>query len=49
MKVQVLSIQPAIASNTHQVLVSVGTDTHNFFLPEAVAALGLRSKAAFDL
>ncbi|MEG5185135.1 hypothetical protein QUB28_15270 [Microcoleus sp. B4-C3] len=48
MKVQVLSVQPAISPNTREVLLSVGTDTHKFLLPEAVAALGLRSKAVFD-
>ncbi len=35
MKVQILSIQPA-ASNTHEVLLSVGTDTHKFIFTTEV-------------
>ena len=36
MKVQILSIQPAIASNTHEVLLSVGTDIHKFIFTTEV-------------
>ncbi len=36
MKVQFLSIQPAIASNTHEVVLSVGTDTHKFIFTTEV-------------
>ncbi|MEG4205457.1 hypothetical protein QUA20_16170 [Microcoleus sp. Pol7_A1] len=40
MKVQVLSIQPAKQPNTHQVLVSVGTDTHKFIFTTEVNQVG---------
>ncbi|MEG4500694.1 hypothetical protein QUB05_09160 [Microcoleus sp. F10-C6] len=40
MKVQVLSIQPASEPNTHQVWVSVGTDTHKFIFTTEVNQVG---------
>ncbi|WP_373533956.1 hypothetical protein [Microcoleus sp.] len=40
MKVQVLSVHPAIELNTHQVLVSVGTDTHKFIFTTEVNQVG---------
>ena len=40
MKVQVLSIQPARQPNTHQVLVSVDTDTHKFIFTTEVNQVG---------
>ena len=40
MKVQVLSIQSAIAPNTHEVVVSVGTDTQKFIFTTEVNRVG---------
>ncbi len=40
MKVQVLSIQSAIAPNTHEVLLSVGTDTQKFIFTTEVNRVG---------
>ncbi|MEG3922209.1 hypothetical protein QUA07_24280 [Microcoleus sp. T3_A4] len=40
MKVQVLCVQPAIGHNTHEVLVSVGTDTHKFIFTTEVNQVG---------
>ena len=40
MKVQVLSVQPARQPNTHQVLVSVGTDTHKFIFTTEINQVG---------
>ena len=40
MKVQVLSIQSAIALNTHEVLLSVGTDTQKFIFTTEVNRVG---------
>ncbi|MEZ2237523.1 MAG: hypothetical protein ACBR15_21300 [Microcoleus sp.] len=40
MKVQVLSIQSAIAPNTHEVVLSVGTDTQKFIFTTEVNRVG---------
>jgi hypothetical protein len=40
MKVQVLSIQPAIAPNSHEVLLSVGADRHKFIFTTEVNQVG---------
>ncbi len=40
MKVQVLSIQSAIAPNTHEVVLSVGTDTQKFICTTEVNRVG---------
>jgi hypothetical protein len=40
MKVQVLSIKSAIAPNTHEVLLSVGTDTQKFIFTTEVNRVG---------
>ncbi len=40
MKVQVLSIQSAIAPNTHEVVLSVGTDTQKFIFITEVNRVG---------
>jgi hypothetical protein len=40
MKVQVLSIQSAIAPNTHELLLSVGTDTQKFIFTTEVNRVG---------
>ena len=40
MKVQVLSVQPAIALNSHEVVLSVGGDRHKFIFTTEVDRLG---------
>ena len=40
MKVQVLSIQSAIAPNAHEVVLSVGTDTKKFIFTTEVNRVG---------
>jgi hypothetical protein len=40
MKVQVLSVKPAIAPNTHEVVLSVGADTHKFIFTTEVNKVG---------
>jgi hypothetical protein len=40
MKVQVLSVESAIAPNTHEVLLSVGTNTHKFIFTTEVNRVG---------
>jgi beta-lactamase superfamily II metal-dependent hydrolase len=40
MKVQVLSIQSANATNTHEVLLSVGTDRQKFIFTTEVNRVG---------
>ncbi|NJM61408.1 MAG: hypothetical protein HC849_16350 [Oscillatoriales cyanobacterium RU_3_3] len=40
MKVQVLSIKPAIAPNTHDVLLSVGTETQKIIFTTEVNRVG---------
>jgi hypothetical protein len=40
MKVQVLSVKPAIAPNTHEVLLSVGTETRKFIFTTEVNRVG---------
>lgn len=40
MKVQVLSVQSAIAPNTHEVVLSVGTDTQKFIFTTEVNRVG---------
>ncbi|MEG4287099.1 hypothetical protein QUB68_28745 [Microcoleus sp. A006_D1] len=40
MKVQVLSVQPSIALNSHEVVLSVGGDRHKFMFTTEVDRLG---------
>lgn len=40
MKVQVLSVKPPIAPNTHEVLLSVGTETQKFIFTTEVNQVG---------
>lgn len=39
-KVQVLSVQPAIALNSHEALLSVGADRYNFIFTTEVNRVG---------